>query len=645
MRIGPPLAPLLAAALLPGALAAQPRPLSGVFQISQPFTPADPDLRRSLFEPTATALSTGGFAVAWASLDLLGFATQSSGVDGRLVSFAGQPGADFRGDHSTDTTFGSGCPALAATADGGFRLAHLELVEPNSIVETWGFGPGATPVAQFHNVGNAGDTDDDQCPSIATGASGRWVVGWPRTHPGGTTSTVFFVRAFDPAGPPLAPPLALDTALPDFFTDVPPAVGIDRLGRLLAIWRGGSTPGLFARRFAADGTPLGAPFPIVTSYADGPFLAMAPDGGFTVIYTKPAPAGKPHALVLRRFAADDSPVGTPVSPGEIAPVPVGTSAGFPNVSADRYGNFALSWLDAAGHNQVRIFDRSLAAHGGFSPALPPPDPFTLAEPSAVALADSGRLLVAWVDGSRMRGQLWQALREASLCVYRGNQFLCDAAAGGQASFAFGFGLGPPADAPLLADVDGDGRADPCVHRGNRFLCDTARDGGTAEVRIAFGQPGDTPLLGDVDGDGRADACVHRGNRFLCDTAHNGGNPEVTIAFGLAGDVALLGDVDGDRRADPCVYRGGLFLCDTAHDGVLAEVRLDLRPALGGRTDGVPLLGDVDGDGRADACLLRDGTLTCGLFAKTGGTPQLVVTQPAPYVQPGDVPLLGYIGPR
>ncbi len=644
MRIRLPFAwpfTVLAAALLPALLAAQPRPIGGVFPISHPFTPAEPLETRSLGAPAAAALGGGDFAVYWiydhrvACCEFL-----DGGLEGRAVSFAGQPGRDLQGERSTFAENGPGCPALAATAGGGLVRADVEFVEPNSLVAGLWLGPDLSELAADGNVGLAGEVDFDGCPAVAAGAAGGSAFSWLRYHPVGEGQVATsFVRPYDAAGQPLAPPIQLGPTFPYNFEALSTAVGVAPSGAFVVLWDGGFGSGLFGRRFAADGTPLGDPFPIVAQYADGPLLAMAPDGGFAVAYTKPAAAGHPRALVLRRFAADGAPLGTPVSPD------AATALG--SLSADRFGSFALSWLDAAGRDRVGIFDRTLVARGSLTLALPgtpagPNQPPPAA--AALALADSGRLLAVRSDGPTIRGQLWQALREASFCVYRGNRFLCDLEANGEPTGVFAFGLGQPADRPLLADVDGDGRVDPCVRRGVRFACDTARNGGLAEVRIDFGLPTDQPLLGDVDGDGRADPCVHRGNLFLCDTRHDGGRPEVRIAFGLPTDQALLGDVDGDGRADPCVYRGGVFACDTAHDGVFAETRLDLRPALGGQTAGTPLLADLDGDGRADACLYRDGTLTCGLFAKSGGTPQIVLTRPT-FGQPGDVPLLAYMGPR
>ncbi len=432
-----------AAGLLAGALAAQPRPISGVFQISRPFaSPAG--LVRSFGEPAVGALGNGGFAVGWTHEDSLGAADlQGSGVDGRLVSAAGIPGGDFRAEQDSDPSTGTGCPVLAGvggSAGGGFLLAHLRLQEPNSVVETWSYGAGAAAAARIEdNVGDAAESDDDECPALAASAAGRHVVGWARTHPGDSPTT-YFVRSFAADGAPAGPPLALDSALADGGIE-PPAVAMDGAGRFVAAWRGGASPGLFARRFAADGTPLGAGFQVAPAAVGGPLLALAADGGFTVVYARPVPGG--GALTLRRFAADGTAQGGPVA--------AGTVSRLLQVAADRFGNFAVLSLGASLRTRVQIFDRSLAAHGGPVVVAPAPPASTVERRSAIALADSGRLLVAWIDGpvlalpsqpSVVRGQLWQALHETNRCADRGNHLHCDSEATGRLTAG---------DEPLLGD--------------------------------------------------------------------------------------------------------------------------------------------------------------------------------------------------
>jgi hypothetical protein len=230
----------------------------------------------------------------------------------------------------------------------------------------------------------------------------------------------------------------------------------------------------------------------------------------------------------------------------------------------------------------------------------------------------------------------QAPGTAELCVFRSGRFLCDTAHdGGQAELKLSFGR--RGDVPLLADFNGDGTADPCVLHDHHFHCDIARDGVGLEAPF-FIPAGVQPLLGDFDGDDQADPCYRSGKRWTCQVFSLNGPLVIAFDFGAADAVGVVGDADGDSETDACVYARGRFCCDTAHDGGAAELKLDLRSALGRSKSGTPLLGDVDGDGRADPCVFDRGRLICGIFSPGGGKPVRVVN--LSFGKRGDIPVLG-----
>ncbi len=81
--------------------------------------------------------------------------------------------------------------------------------------------------------------------------------------------------------------------------------------------------------------------------------------------------------------------------------------------------------------------------------------------------------------------------------------------------------------------------------GHGKVCDPARDGGSAGASVLFGSGtagGDAPLLGDLDGDGRDDPCVYRAGRFLCDVSHTGSLATALSFGGGPGAIPLFGDL-------------------------------------------------------------------------------------------------------
>jgi hypothetical protein len=140
-----------------------------------------------------------------------------------------------------------------------------------------------------------------------------------------------------------------------------PVVAADAAGNFAVAWESldeqdGDSSGIFAQRFAADGTPLGGEFQFNTYTADaqgdnGLAIAMAADGRFAISWrSRGQDDGDTSAsgggVYAQRYAADGTPEG-----GEFQ---VNTttqgSQGFAGVGAamDAVGNLVIVWT--SNHN-------------------------------------------------------------------------------------------------------------------------------------------------------------------------------------------------------------------------------------------------------------------------------------------------------
>ena len=172
----------------------------------------------------------------------------------------------------------------------------------------------------------------------------------------------------------------------------------------------------------------------------------------------------------------------------------------------------------------------------------------------------------------------------------------------------------------FGDVDGDGRDDLCAREGDSLWC--ARSEGEtfahARVMLALGTPspgaiGPELWLADVDGDGAADPCTRDARGLRCATSSDGESWALDALSDANGwqDVARhgsirFGDVDGDGRDDVCARASeGISCWLSGPHGIERRIEgprwSDERgwsaPAYGGTLR----LADVDGDGRDDVC--------------------------------------------
>ena len=298
----------------------------------------------------------------------------SGGVMARRFDADGEP---LSGEIpvNTSTALDQGSPTIAAAPGGGFTVAWRS---DQGGVFARRFDAGGEPLSDEIQV----SARNGLHPSIAPDPSGGFTIAWRDSEGaapdcreefseefnevveicGPFPNGPIYARRFDADGEPLSGEIPVSA-----FGGVHPSIAPDGSGGFTVAWEGGeqaSSNSIFARRFDADGEPLGGEIPVSTTAGlqFGPAIAAAPSGGFTATWQSSPQDGSGWGIYARCFDTDGEPLG-----GEI-PVNTTTSNSQygPAIAAASSGGFTVAWTNEApgfGTNDWDVYARRFDAAG------------------------------------------------------------------------------------------------------------------------------------------------------------------------------------------------------------------------------------------------------------------------------------------
>jgi hypothetical protein len=206
--------------------------------------------------------------------------------------------------------------------------------------------PQGTPLGPEFRI-NTYTTNNQIRPSVASDASGNFVVVWDSYPQDGPTQNVFGQR-YDSSGAPLGPEFRVNTYTPAH--QYAASVAADTSGSFVVVWVSDQPAdpdrGVFGQRYDSSGTPLGPEFSVntyTTSMQGFPSVAADSSGNFVVVWESYAQDGSNWGVFGQRYVSSGTPLGPEFRVNTYTTGAQGGYYGQPAVAADSSGNFVVVW--------------------------------------------------------------------------------------------------------------------------------------------------------------------------------------------------------------------------------------------------------------------------------------------------------------
>ena len=315
----------------------------------------------------------------------------------------GPVGPEFR--VNTFTTAAQRWPSATADASGNFVVVWDSDAQDGSDHGIFGqrYSNGGVALGPEFRV-NSYTTGEQFYPRIAADASGNFVVVWPSSNQEGGVQNVYAQR-FAASGSALGAEFRVNTNMGPSQA-VRPNVATDSSGNFVVVWKesGLGFISIVGQRYASSGNALGPAFPVSTSpfLSHGlPAVAMDPVGNFVVVWSTIAAGPNPTRILGRRFASTGAPLGSEFRVNTSTPP---AYLGSPDVAVDASGNFVVVWNAAYFSTIGDVYGQRYASNG-----MPVGPEFQIATSAYIQLSPeltgdaAGNFVVVWTsvgqDGS------------------------------------------------------------------------------------------------------------------------------------------------------------------------------------------------------------------------------------------------------
>jgi hypothetical protein len=273
---------------------------------------------------------------------------QSNGQDGDGGGIFGQRydgagsklGGEFR--LNSQTTLLQEDPAVARDPAGNFVVVWTSDQDPGPGIFGQRYDSAGVPLGSEFRV-NTYTTGNQERPSVASDASGNFVVVWDGRGLGDSITGIFGQR-FDSAGNKRGGEFRVNSYVSQ--TQWFASVASDASGDFVVVWtsvsQDGDRDGIFGQRYDSAGVAQGAEFRVNSQTVRdqrNASVAVAPDGAFVVVWESSAKYGSYFDIFGQRYDSLGGAQGSEFAVNAYTPV----AQTRPRVATDPNGGFLVAW--------------------------------------------------------------------------------------------------------------------------------------------------------------------------------------------------------------------------------------------------------------------------------------------------------------
>ncbi|MDB5524279.1 MAG: uncharacterized protein JWM58_2042 [Rhizobium sp.] len=261
------------------------------------------------FAPQITALSNGGWVVAWQSYqdgDGTGVYQQAFAADGDPV------GTETRvNTYVTDAQY---APKIAALSGGGWVVTWWSSGQDGGGLGVYqrAYAANGTPVGTETRV-NTYLANDQSYPDITALSGGGWVVTWMSFDQDGDDSGVY-QQVYAANGAPVGTETRVNTYLAN-NQSFPEITALSGGGWVVTWWstdQDGDGLGVYQQAFAANGDPAGSETRVnthITGHQSSPQITALSDGGWVITWASSDQDGSIAGVYQKAFHINNDPTG------------------------------------------------------------------------------------------------------------------------------------------------------------------------------------------------------------------------------------------------------------------------------------------------------------------------------------------------